>query len=242
MNYQKIYNNIIEKRKVVIPSGYVEEHHIIPRSLGGTDDKSNLVKLTAKEHFICHLLLTKMYPKDTVEYYKMSHAFTLMLTNSKNQQRYVTSIKYKKIRENFSLRISNLQKGEKNSQYGTYWIYNPKIKESKRHKGEIPDGWCKGRIIDWEKFFNRKSMYVCIECNMEFNSKEDNRKFCSYSCAAKSSHKNGGSLTNGVKRVRKKVMINDVVYDSLRDAGIALGITPEGVAYRIKNGLGGEYI
>lgn len=52
MNYTKIYNLIIEKRKVVIPTGYVEEHHIIPRSLGGSDDKSNLVKLTAKEHFI----------------------------------------------------------------------------------------------------------------------------------------------------------------------------------------------
>ena len=64
MNYKRIYESIIEKRKIDIPTGYVEEHHCyIPSCLGGTDDKSNLVKLTAKEHFICHLLLTKMYPK-----------------------------------------------------------------------------------------------------------------------------------------------------------------------------------
>jgi hypothetical protein len=41
---------------------YIEKHHIIPRSfgLGGEKDKSNLVYLTAKEHYIVHKLLTKM--------------------------------------------------------------------------------------------------------------------------------------------------------------------------------------
>lgn len=39
---------------------YTEKHHIIPKSLGGGNSKSNLVTLTAKEHFVCHLLLTKM--------------------------------------------------------------------------------------------------------------------------------------------------------------------------------------
>lgn len=39
---------------------YTEKHHIIPRSLGGNNSKSNLVVLTAKEHFLCHLLLPKM--------------------------------------------------------------------------------------------------------------------------------------------------------------------------------------
>ena len=40
--------------------GYSEKHHIIPKSLGGSNKKDNLVKLTAREHFICHLLLPKM--------------------------------------------------------------------------------------------------------------------------------------------------------------------------------------
>jgi hypothetical protein len=58
MNYQKIYNDLIEKRKKQpYTKGYSEKHHIIPKSLGGSDDKDNLVLLTAKEHYIAHALL-----------------------------------------------------------------------------------------------------------------------------------------------------------------------------------------
>jgi hypothetical protein len=55
------YNNITENAKSRIIDGYTERHHILPRSLGGTNDKDNLVDLTAREHFICHWLLTKMH-------------------------------------------------------------------------------------------------------------------------------------------------------------------------------------
>lgn len=43
---------------------YYESHHIVPRCLGGNDDKENLVLLTAREHFIAHRLLSKIYPQD----------------------------------------------------------------------------------------------------------------------------------------------------------------------------------
>lgn len=157
MNYKKIYNGIIEKRRLCLPTGYVEVHHILPRCLGGADDKSNLVKLTAKEHFICHLLLTKMYPKGSNEYYKMCHAFLMMLVSSKDHggNRYITSRKYEHLKGEFSKRMSVLQMGSENTQYGTFWIYNPILKESKKHYGEIPDGWVAGRISNWDRFFNK---------------------------------------------------------------------------------------
>lgn len=41
-------------------SGYTERHHIVPRSLGGSNDASNLVRLTAREHAVCHLMLVRM--------------------------------------------------------------------------------------------------------------------------------------------------------------------------------------
>lgn len=43
--------------------GYVERHHILPRSfnMGGEKDERNIVKLTAREHFVCHALLVKMF-------------------------------------------------------------------------------------------------------------------------------------------------------------------------------------
>lgn len=59
--YIKIYNQLIEKRKINIPIGYTEKHHIIPRCLNGSNDKENIVKLTAREHFVAHLLLAKIH-------------------------------------------------------------------------------------------------------------------------------------------------------------------------------------
>lgn len=67
MNYKKIYQNIIDKRKLETPESYTETHHILPKSLGGSDEPENLVKLTAREHFICHYLLAKMFNKETNE-------------------------------------------------------------------------------------------------------------------------------------------------------------------------------
>ena len=56
------YYQIIDSARVRIKNNaeYYERHHIIPKSLGGSNDPINLVYLTAREHFICHLLLTKM--------------------------------------------------------------------------------------------------------------------------------------------------------------------------------------
>lgn len=66
MDYQRIYNAIISKRKLSplkkSSSTYTEVHHIIPRCLGGNDAKENLIRLTVREHFIAHMMLTKMYP------------------------------------------------------------------------------------------------------------------------------------------------------------------------------------
>ncbi|AUM58670.1 putative homing endonuclease [Plesiomonas phage phiP4-7] len=61
MNYQAIYSDLIAKRKSKKPRGYSEKHHIIPRCLGGSDDRNNLVMLTAREHFIAHRLLAKVH-------------------------------------------------------------------------------------------------------------------------------------------------------------------------------------
>ena len=62
MDYQKIYNQIIEKAKERILEGYKENHHIIPKCIGGNNDVGNIVELTAREHFICHKILIRIYP------------------------------------------------------------------------------------------------------------------------------------------------------------------------------------
>ena len=62
MNHLIHYDRLIERARVRSkPEGYVERHHVLPRSLGGTDDDSNLVWLTAREHFVAHQLLAHIY-------------------------------------------------------------------------------------------------------------------------------------------------------------------------------------
>lgn len=63
MDYHRIYSDFIKDRrsKEVGLCGYVERHHILPRSLGGGDDKENLVSLTPEDHYFAHLLLAKMH-------------------------------------------------------------------------------------------------------------------------------------------------------------------------------------
>ena len=79
--YTNWYNSLINKAQNRIVLGYAEKHHIIPSALGGTNEKDNIVKLTPREHFICHLLLTKMTTGNAR--YKMNFALH-MLSNAKN--------------------------------------------------------------------------------------------------------------------------------------------------------------
>lgn len=60
--YSRTYYSIIHKALSRIDSteSYYEKHHIVPKSLGGSNDQSNLVRLTFREHYICHRLLVKM--------------------------------------------------------------------------------------------------------------------------------------------------------------------------------------
>lgn len=97
MFYQKIYNNIITNalklnRNKKISGCYYENHHIIPVCVGGNNKKDNMVLLTAKEHFLCHYLLTKMY--EGKEKIKLIYAFHQMCQISDGQKRYITARGY----------------------------------------------------------------------------------------------------------------------------------------------------
>lgn len=160
MNYSRIYNLLIAKRKQNIPSGYTELHHIIPKTLGGSNDKENLVKLTAREHFIAHHLLCKMHPINSFAWYKMNHAFLCMFMCSKlNPNRYVKSRTYERYRKFYAVCMSISQSGSNNSQYNKIWIYNISLRENRKIliRENIPDGWNKGRVINWDAFIEKNN-------------------------------------------------------------------------------------
>ncbi len=101
MNYQKIYIQIIERAQNRKLEGYKEKHHIMPKCLGGSNEKENLIELTAREHFLCHRLLVEIYPKE----YKLKHALFLMAIGKqkvKNKHYKVSSRIYERLKKEYS--------------------------------------------------------------------------------------------------------------------------------------------
>lgn len=104
-NWKALYDELCSSRKKLNRSKkddeYYELHHIIPKCLGGTNSVDNLVLLTAREHYIAHLLLYTYYKTiGGLEFRKMSFALVAMTGFNKNQSRYkLSSRQYETIKE-----------------------------------------------------------------------------------------------------------------------------------------------
>lgn len=101
MNYRIIYENLIStarrSNRTKTKAEYYEEHHILPRCLGGDDSKDNLVLLTAREHFIVHRLLCKIYPGS----FQLKLA-VLMMASIKRDNTKVTSRNFERLKMEIS--------------------------------------------------------------------------------------------------------------------------------------------
>ena len=219
MNYKRIYDLIIENRVNNIPQGYTETHHIVPRSLGGKDDKENLVKLSAREHYICHLLLTKIYEKGSNEYFKMVHAYMMMCNaKSTNHRRFykINSRLYEKYKIEYSNIMSKNQSGELNSQYGTQWIYNPIIQESKKVSKdiELDTNWYIGRVVDWKNHYTQK---CCPVCNRK-GLLSKRAKYCSDLCCSEDKFVNSYVYQN-----KEEFIKNYIETKSINESLIKMG-------------------
>jgi hypothetical protein len=111
MDYEKHYNLLIERAKGRTLEGYSERHHIIPKCMGGSNSKDNLVRLTAEEHYVAHQLLVKMYPNN----HKLIWAATAMSYGNKKQKRRNNNKSYAWLRKRFSKMISESNLGKKHS-------------------------------------------------------------------------------------------------------------------------------
>lgn len=194
--YTNTYYNIIAQAKSRTTTGYTEKHHIIPRSLGGSNDPDNLVVLTAREHFVCHLLLPKMLEGNNRRL--MIHALWGMCNqHTPNQQRYKPSSKlYEHIRiqaveaikEARSKQDNTYLKGRKitwadkisKTLTGYKWSAERNAKISKAHTGrKRPKHECeaiskglKGRDPWWSKV-----RFCCIKCKHEVSAVGKKRHF-----------------------------------------------------------------
>lgn len=146
--YSKYYFNIINNAKSRITiEGYTEKHHIIPKSLGGSNNQDNLVKLTAKEHFICHLLLTKMTSKSQKR--SMIYAFNALSTLRNSHQLRYNSRLYQLARKLFSKEQSKLMSTDLNPMRGKTHSVKSREKMSKTRLGK-KQTWLLGKKLSKE--------------------------------------------------------------------------------------------
>jgi HNH endonuclease len=92
--YTRWYYQIVNRaRGRQLPQDkYREVHHIIPKSMGGEDSESNLVELTAREHFICHWLLTKMTKTRNYKNKMIKAIMIMSCCSNEYQERYKNAI------------------------------------------------------------------------------------------------------------------------------------------------------
>ena len=140
--YLKFYYAIIDNASKDCRSKgngiYYESHHILPKSLGGSNSKSNLVLLTAREHYLCHLLLIKI----TDEEHRSKMIYALWRLSNGNtpvksrqyeiaRKNHIQLMKETPKTEEHKRKISEANKGKTLSEEHKAKLRNPKSEEHK---------------------------------------------------------------------------------------------------------------
>lgn len=166
---------ILSSRENVKDSeNYQERHHIIPKCLGGNDDKDNLIYLYAQEHYYAHKLLYQ----ENKEIQLLQYAFWNMCQCSQNGKRIynVSAEDYAEARINFQqamkgnnyalgnvlseetrekMREAHIGKvdGEKNPMYGKHCSENCKRLLREKLSGELNPSSKKVKCVETQEVF-----------------------------------------------------------------------------------------
>ena len=141
MNYEKIYNTLIDRATRRISEGYVEKHHIVPRCLGGDDSKENIVSLYPEEHYLAHLLLCKINEgNQKLLYAAMNMTTGSMINNGKRNNKAYGWLRRQYAQSmsgdnNPARRNPNLQKEAAKKRVGQKRSEETKIRMSQAQKG-----------------------------------------------------------------------------------------------------------
>lgn len=166
MNYEKIYYDLVAFD--YSDCFYTEKHHIIPKCMGGTDDKINIVRLSAKAHYVAHHLLTKIYPKNP----KLMFAYNMMSVGHSGKRVY--SYMHESNRKKHAYNLSVAKKG--------CVAYNKGKQMSKEQKEKLSNLW-KFVSPDGVEYITRGLKDHCTKYNLNPST------MCSVQKGDRSNHK-----------------------------------------------------
>lgn len=208
-NENELYDEYIERilnsrENIKDNENYQEIHHILPRCMGGEDNKENLIYLYAQEHYYAHKLLALENPENN----SLQYAWWMMSQysdSSENRHYHITAEDYQIVRERFSRIHSNREikettrnklseahkgkfTGEEHWNYGNHRPQTTKEKISQARKGK----YC-GELNSHAK------KVICLETGQIFNTMKEAADFAGVKLAAISNNCNGWS-----KKVKNK--------------------------------------
>jgi len=102
-------------RNRVLLNEYTEKHHIVPKCMGGTDDKDNIAILTGREHFIAHLFLARMNlsKKYHIQMLHAANAMANKYTQNPSNRQYNSRL-YESLKKELTFHLSKKWKGSNN--------------------------------------------------------------------------------------------------------------------------------
>ncbi len=205
MNYQRIHNQLIERARHRILDIYTEQHHVVPRCLGGSNAANNLVRLTPEEHYCIHQLLVKLYPGNA----SLVSAAYMMTRGSRGVVR--TNKMYGWLKRKHAEAMHRHQAGMKNSNAGRMWVSHMTEQRSFTIAKDdpLPDGCVVGRNR-WKPTYHKK----------RYGPGQNPASW---------------TLRYTRKDTRRKCRIDGFEYPSAVDAGRVLGIRGNVVDYRLKS-------
>lgn len=119
MNYAAHYERLIARARSRSLVGYRERHHVLPRCMGGGNEKENIVELTGREHWFAHKLLIFICPENR----KLVHAAVWMAKRAAGGRA------YEWLRRRNAIAVGNLMRGRAKSSG-----HRAKISEANRRR------------------------------------------------------------------------------------------------------------
>lgn len=250
MNYKEFIDNILTTRgRFACGDEYKEKHHIVPKCMGGTNDKNNLIDLYAREHFEAHRLLALENPNIkglTYAWWAMAHLKDknqkrVKVTDKEYEEarkRYIATIKGKPawnkgipMSEEQKVKLSKIKRGKPSPLKGV-----PLSEEAKNKMRENHADYSGKNHPNYGKHLSEETKKKICEAHKGKKLSEETKKKLSEAHKGEKNHFYGKHHTEETKeKMRnhkgKKVLCieTDIVYRSTRQAERDTGIFQTGI-------------